>query len=211
MDMSETPCALCATPVSDATVCSGCGRRLELALGDVPALVADLENVLAKLTVYSDQAQRVTGSKDDTIVPFNIRAGETRQALTVVLRSWVMIVHQEKPTPRQLPIDRTSSCAAYLLHEVGWMRTQRWADEAIGNLLTVIGDVRHCLDAPAGRKTDPLGNCPVDDCDGEVRAYLPRDPDTMAHADCTVEPLHTWDSTQFLRLGRRMLRVEEVA
>lgn len=231
-------CALCGSMVGDASVCTGCSRRLEVALSGVPALVADLETVLARLTTYSEQAQRVSGSGELPVM-FDQRASQVSGTLRSVLTSWVRIVWEERydgpgryltatetlagtiravegqPAPtkpyRALPVDRVTACAGWLRPEVEWMRRQKWAPEAIGNLLDAITDIRTVLDAPRNRSSFPLGPCPVTDCDGEVCAHIPRDPNEMAHADCTVDPLHRWDSTQFLRLGKRMLKTEEVA
>lgn len=232
-------CEGCGSAVLDAPNCTGCARRLELALGDVPALIADLETVLAKLTVYADQAQRVTGSKaDEEIVPFHIAAGAAREHLHAILSTWCRLVHREKFGGREAPLmvgpvcegcgmfagpghwscvlirkrwrplppDKPSAMSGWLLHEVEWLRHHGAGSEAIDEITDAVHRVRKVLDAPAGRTTDPLGPCPHPACNGEIRAYLPRDPDVMCHADCTAEPEHTWDSTQFLGLGRRMLR-----
>jgi hypothetical protein len=211
-------CELCAAKVDDAAVCSGCLRRAELALGDTPALIGDLETVLAKLTKYADEAQRVSGSRGADL-PWNLRAGVARQHLHAVLTSWVGIVAAERygdwPEPRPLPVDRSAACAGWLLGrpahgeqtEIEWIRHQRWAAEAIDNLTGAVRAIGTLLDAPATRATIHVGPCPEHGCPGQVEAFIPRDPDTMAHAGCSADVSHVWEPSMWNRLGKRMLRV----
>ncbi len=204
-------CECCGAAVLDAPVCTGCARRLELNLGDVPALVAELETVLARLTAYDTRPQRVTGNAE-TLVPFSTPAGDARQHLHAILSTWCRLVyrekHQPRTDPRPLPADRPSAMAGWLLHETEWIRHHTQAANAIDEITDATRRVRHILDAPRNRATFHVGPCPELGCHGEVRAYIPRDETVMAHADCTANPDHAWDPTQWLRLGKRMLRLE---
>lgn len=147
--MSATPCELCATPVSDASVCVGCSRRLELALGDVPALVADLE---VTLTRQAAGEPRVGSRGSDKPMPYDARASMVSAALRATLCSWVLLCAEEHYSgARDLPEDRVSAMAGWLMHEVGWLRTHVAAVEAHHEILDAIGNARRAVDRPADR------------------------------------------------------------
>jgi hypothetical protein len=48
----------CDRPVADAYVCARCAHDLERALGDIPAVVHQLNLTLAKQTRYADRNDR---------------------------------------------------------------------------------------------------------------------------------------------------------
>ena len=63
-----------------------CTAGLEINLGDIPALTADLEITLARQTATSD---RVGSRSSERLLPYDGRAGDTLTALHRMLAGWI--------------------------------------------------------------------------------------------------------------------------
>lgn len=88
-----TDCRACTRPTPDqAVLCSGCGNKLAQALGDVQALVEQLEAALARETAFGD---RVGGRSAEKPLPYDQQAGIMLNSLRNTLGTWVRVLAEE--------------------------------------------------------------------------------------------------------------------
>jgi hypothetical protein len=223
----------CDRPVADGYVCARCARDLERALGDIPAVVHQLNLTLAKQTRYADRAER--GGNEQPL-PMDPQASAAASELRHHLCNWVTIVAETRGLP--LPAAAIyhpggepgmDTLARWMLHHVEWLRHHEHGHVAVEELTGDMRTARRIIDVPANRTTFPVGPCPetllpgtvvtsewehpsnrfaqgsnVDrHCPGEVRAYIPNTDTQPARLECTT--CHTvWESWQWLRAGRRI-------
>jgi hypothetical protein len=92
----------CDRPVADAWVCQHCAHNLERALGDIPAVVHQLNLTLAKQTRYADRNER--GGNEQPL-PMDPQASDAASELRAHLVGWVRLVAEERgiPLPRSTP------------------------------------------------------------------------------------------------------------
>lgn len=204
-------CGVCTRPVGDqATVCGYCVTKLERTLGDVPALVHELNTVLSRQSVYVAPYVNLSTQGVEQPLPVSAAASVAAGCLRQVLVSWVLLVSEERGS-RVLPGDDTSALAGWLLGEVSWLRLHGAGPEAFEEITGVVDQVRHVVDSPTNRTTFPVGPCPEQDgmdlaCRGEVRAYIPTSDTSAPHLACTADPAHRWESHQWNRAGLRIRR-----
>lgn len=203
--MSETPCQRCTRPVSDAHVCSTCGRDAEKALGNLPALAVELDTTIARQARFS--AGNDGSRSAETPMPFHIRAGEARDVLRNILVGWCKLYAEE--CRADLPADTLVAMSAFLLKRVEWFRHHDLAATFVDEIVTAIGAVARVIDAPANRTTFTVGPCPEVDaiatpCPGEVRAYIPASESDLARLECSACGTQ-WGTWQWLRAGKRIL------
>jgi hypothetical protein len=209
----------CGLPVAEAWVCQRCAHTLQRALGDIPAIVHQLNLTLAKQTRYADRAER--GSSEQPL-PMDPRASAAASELRHHLCNWVTIVAET----RGIPIPAAAvyhpggepgmdTLARWLLAHIEWLRHHEHGHIAVDELTGDMRQARRVIDVPANRTTFPVGPCPevtapadLDyrpnlHCPGEVRAYIPNDATQPARLQCTT--CHSvWESWQWLRAGRRI-------
>ncbi|MGH3504650.1 MAG: hypothetical protein ACRDQA_27705, partial [Nocardioidaceae bacterium] len=111
-------CQRCDRPVKDAHICTLCGRDLERALGNVPAIAADLEVAVAKL--YRFTAANDGGRSAETPLPVNMAASIAASHLRATLVAWTRLVHDETGT--DWPADNLPAISRYLLRHAAWLR-----------------------------------------------------------------------------------------
>jgi hypothetical protein len=211
----------CDRPVGDGYVCSHCAHKLERALGDIPAVVHQLNLTLAKQTRYADRAER---GGTDTPLPMDPQASAAASELRHHLCNWVGIIAETRGLP--LPAAAIyhpggepgmDTLARWMLAHVDWLRHHEHGHVAVDELTGDMRTARHVIDVPANRTTFPVGPCPeqahavteyghalgLGHCPGEVRAYIPNTEDQPARLECSA--CHTvWESWQWLRAGRRI-------
>jgi hypothetical protein len=61
------------------------------------------------------------------------------------------------------------------------------------------------IDTAANRTIIEVGPCPQDGCTSMVYAYIPTEDARPARMECRQNPTHRWDTTQWLRTGKRIL------
>jgi hypothetical protein len=216
--------ASCDRPVPDAYICSHHAHQLERALGDIPATIHQLNLTLAKQTRYADRNER--GSSEQPL-PMDPRASAAASELRHHLCNWVTIIAETRGQP--LPAAAIyhpggepgmDTLARWMLAHVEWLRHHEHGHIAVEELTTDMRTARRVIDVPANRTTFPVGPCPellhqvtnvatgmlVDTrhCLGEIRAYIPNDPNQPARLECTVCRT-LWEPWQWLRAGRRIL------
>jgi hypothetical protein len=216
----------CDHPVTDAYVCSRCAQDLERALGDIPAVVHQLNLTLAKQTRYADRNER--GGNEQPL-PMDPLASAAASELRHHLCNWVTIVAETRGLP--LPAAAVyhpggepgmDTLARWMLAHVEWLRHHEHGHVAVEEVTGDTRTARRVIDVPANRTTFPVGPCPEVvlasvhspgamsgtnpmhiHCPGEVRAYIPNTDTQPARLECSA--CHTvWESWQWLRAGRRI-------
>jgi hypothetical protein len=204
--------ASCDRPVADGFVCARCAHDLERALGDIPAVVHQLNLTLAKQTRYADRNER--GGNEQPL-PMDPQASAAASELRAHLVGWVRLVAEERGWA--LPEDTLDAMSRRMLHHVEWLRHHQAGHDAVEELTGDMRTARRVIDVPANRTTFPVGPCPelaprwepmvmadaLVNCPGEVRAYIPNTDTQPARLECNT--CHTvWESWQWLRAGRRI-------
>ena len=142
---SKRTCARCAKPLADAdnsTACPACWTRLERDLGDIPALVADLETTLARQTAAG---QRSGPRSSETPLPYSVAASDAMRLLHSTLWPWVREGLEAHPTT-PLPAPSTVGLAVAMLNLHGWLITQDDGYVAIDEIGYACSQARHAID-----------------------------------------------------------------
>ncbi len=148
----------CDRPVGDGYVCQACADKLSMALGDIPALWAELDVVLTRQARYSDPE----GRGGDKALPFNLKASDTGEALRGTLNTWCRLIAEERG--KDLPEDHPAAVARWLLNHVTWLRHHRAGADAVDEITSVVHKVRYIVDRPAER----IYAGPCKDCNGDM-------------------------------------------
>jgi len=206
--------ASCDRPVAEGFVCARCAHDFERALGDIPAVVHQLNLTLAKQTRYADRAER--GGNEQPL-PMDPVASAVLDELRSHMRGWVNTIHHKRGW--KWPDDNWSSISAWMLHHVEWLRHHEHGHIAVDELTGDMRQARRVIDVPANRTKfavpgpcpewmDPgvphgIGGASIMCCPGEVWAYIPNTEDQPARLECNA--CHTiWESWQWMRLGKRI-------
>lgn len=166
--MTQTPCAIdtCDRPVPDTCfVCPGCGDRLATLLGEVPGILDDLDDVIARQVRFTTGTTRGT---DDAPLPFNPAGSDARYVLASTLRVWARLIAEQRgtaPTSWQ-----PAALGPWLAGQVEWLRAQAAGTEAVGELDTAIRQARRVTDRPADRQYAGPCTAVVPDEDGLATA-----------------------------------------
>lgn len=156
------PCMVewCDRPVGDGYVCQHCANRLARALGDVPALWAELDITLTRQARYSEPEGR-GGEKS---LPFNLKASDAGQALKGTLNTWCRLIAEERG--KDLPEDNPAAVARWLLNHTTWLRHHRAGADAVDEIISAVDKVRWVVDRPPER----IYAGPCKDCGGDMYA-----------------------------------------
>lgn len=209
----------CGRPTRDTLLlCRSCLWALECDLGDVGWLDEQLETVLARQIALSE---RNGGHSAETPLPVHPGAFKARSELRVTLVGWVRDMAESRAVEgpacsrcghesctairwHELPADTMPALAWWLLKRIDRIALHPAAADLHGEIVGAVRLAWRVVDAPANRTTFPVGPCPEVPCPGEVRAYIPAQPEREARMECTA--CHRcWDPTQWLRTGRRIL------
>lgn len=143
-----------------------CVAGLEVNLGDIPALTADLETSLARQTATGD---RVGARSSEKLLPFDGRAGDTLNAMHRMLAGWVNELATTSPHagPRCRSACRHESCAQiardhlptadipamaqWLLRLFPRLVTYPAVEELTADVHRHVTDARHVIDIRADR------------------------------------------------------------
>ena len=166
--MTTCKVAHCGRPVDDAWVCMHCAGTLERALGDIPAIVHQLDITLAKGGRFADRNERAGA---ETPLPIDPRALKARSQLRAHLVAWVRLISEERGMPLPgcnplaisawlQPAESPEAMSAWMLHHVEWLRHHQAGHDAIDELVADVDYARKVIDVPANRTTFPVGPCP---------------------------------------------------
>lgn len=205
--MSVT-CA-CSRPLADnAYLCSHCARHLARLIGDVTALVSELETTRSRQSRTGSAGVGVTSRASERPLPWDERAARATARLRLALVNAARVVLEQHPGrpggPRcpdcehpsclayqlQAPVNTLPAVAGWLLHHIEWLRHQPEAPDIRTNIEGAIGRVRRVIDrrpdvsylGPCGEQvdpwTDPRGKTRTD-CPAELYANA-----GDQHVDC---------------------------
>jgi hypothetical protein len=162
--MTTCHVASCDRPVTDAWVCARCAHDLERALGDIPAVVHQLNLTLAKQTRYADRNER--GGNEQPL-PMDPLASAASSELRAHLVAWVWDIGDRRGWDRPAGgIDNpggeptTDTLARWMLHHVEWLRHYEHGHYCVEELTGDMRTARRVIDVPANRTTFPVGPCP---------------------------------------------------
>ncbi len=150
--MSAT-CA-CGRPVQDATICQGCSGRLERALGDIPALVHDLEITRSRQSRTGGQGIVIVVRGAERPLPWDQRASEVTSLLRDTLSSWVQVVLDGGAArPRMLAgqSSRIAVMARFLLAHHERLRQHPDAADAVDEIGHAVDQARRVTDRSPDR------------------------------------------------------------
>lgn len=172
--MSETTCR-CGQPTRDAAyVCETCADRLSRALGDVPALVDELE-----VTITKQRALPTEGGSaaSETALPWHEKAADARRALHGLLAMWSRFCEEEHvrhSSPRVRPLDEHDdnlvALSRWLLWRVDGLTLHDIGPEAVEEITDAVAECHRIIDrrpdrwyaGPCTETTDDLRECGAD-------------------------------------------------
>jgi hypothetical protein len=190
----------CGRPTRDTLLlCNGCLWALECDLGDVAWLDEQLELVLSRQTVTGEHNG---GRSAEEPLPIHPGALKARSELRAVLVGWVLDLVDITRDP--WPEDTLPAMAGWLLKRISWIPLHPAAEDIHGEIVSAVRFAARVIDLPANRTTFPVGPCPELGCQGEIRAYIPAQPERPARMECSVCETR-WEPHQWLRAGRRIL------
>lgn len=222
--MSEQRCVVCTRPVNGANLCIRCEAALDIALGQVPALIEQLE-----LTVTRQAAISTRNGSRSTEKPlaYNWSASHDLADMKITFVGWirdlgpeirivggpvcVFCAHEScKPYRQEIwPDDNPISMSRFLMRKTPQIRLHPAADAIHDELIYCIKQAWRAIDRPANRSRVFIAGCLEVSCDGELHANVPTadyqagDPATHARITCTIcdviYPAETW-----MMVGKRI-------
>lgn len=118
-------------------------------------------------------------------------------------------IHGPLNRHRTRTIDHTTArLGQYIAKNAQWLAAREYAPDAIYELTELV-DTGRRLNQPSNISKVKVGSCPATDgerrCAGKLIGYMrPTDSILPSAVTCDTNPDHTWDSTQWTKLGRTM-------
>lgn len=128
---------------NNATICTGCADTLDRALGDVDALLEDLDTALARQS--RKRPARGNHPRDDKPLPYDLGASRASGELKAVLVGWARLVAEERGFPITCR-DTSSSIASWLLHHVAWLTRHDAGPDAYSEIVGAVTNIRRTID-----------------------------------------------------------------
>lgn len=195
----------CGTPVRDAFLCKGCSRRLERALGDLPALIEDLDITLTRQGVTGAQSEGKPTKLDAQPSPLHVGAAEVASNLRYVLATSIRYLTEARGIVTG-PADNPLSMAHWLFTHHASIRLDPAGPDIASDIHGITTAIMGVIDLPTTRSQFKVGLCPEGDCPGEVWVHLPAEdlgePATMVCRACG----HVWPTWEWNRTGMRILK-----
>lgn len=218
-DRAGSECVTCTQPAHEAFLCSRCGHQLAVDLDDVAGLLTGargdpLDSLAAELATTRYRLDAVAarspiGRDADKPLPWKEPAADAAWVLADTLVAWA----RDLAGIRGVLLDAhtVAEVATWLARRVDWIRQHPRAGQAHDEITNAVRNARRAVDRPANRARFEVGPCPEQDadgarCPGRVWAYIPtreEDPAVLRCARCEAE----WDTTRWLRVGTRILRL----
>lgn len=200
----------CSKPAQEG-LCRNCADTLRRDLASIPELWQELDTTRNRL---SKTASPQEGRSANKPLPWNEHTAQVATDLAAVLVAWAREIHDHGDTD---PRDPVHMAILHPAHTATWLHRNfeallRLEDigEAADTIANSVIRAKRAIDLPSLRTRFKVGPCPepadIGNCEGEVWAYIPADPDKQAWmrcANCAAE----WDTTQWLRAGARILRI----
>lgn len=154
-------CPIDARPlVNNAVICATCEGNLARALGDLDALLDDLETALTRQA--RKRPARGSVAADGPPLPYDERASEAARDLRTLLKDWVSLVaeglaDEGRFVKLQMPAT-AKSLSSWLLHHTGWIARHDTAPDAYSEIVGAVNNIRRTIDiAPDMRYVGPCG------------------------------------------------------
>ena len=145
--------------LANAVICGTCEGSLARALGDLDALLDELDVTLTRQA--KKRPTRGNQASDGAPMPYDIRASEAGRDLRVLLKDWTSLVADglaDTHTFVTLPTPATArTLAAWLLHHTHWIATHETGPDAYSEIVAAVNNIRRTIDiAP---DTTYIGPC----------------------------------------------------
>ena len=216
--MSDTPtelaagCQRCGSPTGDGGgLCRTCTFKLEADLREVHTyLWTELQVTITRQDKLMPTSDRPSGAERP--LGWNDHASGVAWDVQTTVNAWCLDVSRigedERDLLADIPQQDVPELARWLVRNMPTLRRHPEAGTAYEELVDAIRRARKAIDRPENRTRFQVGPCPeqADEgaCDGEVWAFIPADEDKISFMRCQGCGAQ-WDTTQWLRVGRRML------
>lgn len=153
-----TRCAKCHQP-DGLMLCNNCTTALRIELGDVPALLADLDITRSR----QDQLVARYGngpSGSENPLPYKTHVAEVVWVLHHTLYSWVTTLAGAQPLCSSIPMGAPTSGALsrHLLSQIHHIRVRVDAGQLADEITSAVHQARHAIDRPNDKRAF-LGPC----------------------------------------------------
>lgn len=194
----------CGQPSPDAFLCRGCSKRLERTLGDLPALIEDLDITLTRQGVTGAHSEGKPPKKDAQPLPLHNGAAEVASNLRYILATSVRYLTETRGIRLDGPDDPpTVWLARWLLTHHASIRLDPAGPDIASDIHGITSAIMDVVDLPKTRSQFKVGMCP-EDCPGEVWVHLPaEDLGEAATMECRV-CRHVWPTWEWSRAGDRI-------
>jgi hypothetical protein len=156
-------CPICGCEQSEGLLCHAETSLLERDLGDVAAIVAELDVSLSKMARIGTPSK---GGLARERMPYNQGASIAAGALENTLTTWVRDLTSDQWRPG-LGHNASTAAAAHMLMLIPEIRRHPAVDELVDQVADAVRQARHAVDRPADRQY--LGQCLVPSPDEEGR------------------------------------------
>lgn len=164
--------AECNSPISDSVyVCDPCISELDYTLDQFPDLWAELEATLTKQARFSAKSERPSRERP---LPFHVSASDIAHRINNTLATWCRVIMEDHACPAVRPDAVNAVLVEWLRDQLGWLQRQKFAAEAVGDIVDEISVIHQIIDRPQPQRY--LGPC---DCGESL--YITGSP---KYADC---------------------------
>jgi hypothetical protein len=204
-------CPSCGCSQVEGLLCHAETVHIEIALGDVRAVIEDLNVTLSKMDKMGGGGAPGLARERWAYSP---GASLAADYLVNTLTTWARDVAGEDFTVD--PVRHPAISASFLLlSHIPEIRRHPEVKELHEEILATVAQARAAADRPANRTIIFVGPCPElgEDggfCDGEVYAYFPIEDSRPPKMECRTNGQHKWMAMQWLRAGKRILDRAEV-
>ena len=201
---------VCGEPAGDAFLGKACARRLERALGDLPALIADLDITLTRQAVTGAHGEGKPTKKDAQPLSLHIGAAEVASDLRYKLATSIRYLTEQRGIV-DLPADNPTSMANWLLKHCDSIRLDPAGPDIASDIHAVTAAIMDVVDLPKTRSQFKVGDCVEANeegvsCPGEIWVHLPAE-DLGQRATVECRKCHkVYEPWQWDRLGKRILK-----
>jgi len=198
----------CGKPMptgDNSTACPACWRRFDANLGDIPAIMTELDTTLSRQTASgSSNGPR----SSETPLPYNVDASDAARLLSMTLWPWVregLDAHPGVP----LPSPSVVSMAAALMHLHGWLVVHPEGYLAIDEVGYAVSQARTAIDRAADRVY--AGTCDGDDGECGEELYAVEGSTSLRCPVCSTErDVYIWRRNRLEAAGDSLLTLSEM-
>lgn len=207
----DTPCRGCqpAQAADGLNLCTHCTRWIALNA----VLAANLWIELGLCLIGTGTLDEIRYNNPQPGINLRDTVVEHRTLIRHRLVAYTMLISEKRGYT--LPSDTITALGDYVATNNTWLAAYTAAGDISEELHELVTTGR-ALQQPSGTRVVPIGPCPVaaDDggCTGTLRALMRRQDSLLPSAvTCDTNPEHSWDSTQWSKLGRAMRQARSVA